>query len=347
MVARYLAAVLPGATVELGRWRRRAAAIPDPVLREHALDALSKHGNIEGAALFAVLAPRRHRRDAVRALVSFQAAYNYLDTLAEQPSSNPVASSRRLHEALLVALDPSSSHLDYYAHHPQRDDGGFLVAIVDTCRAAFASLPSHAVVGPAVVEAAARIVVFQSLNLSHEQGGYSQLEQWARGQTPEGSGLHWFQAAGAAGSSLAVHALIAAAADPDLRPAQAESIQGAYFPWIGALHSLLDSLADVEEDADAGQRNLLGYHAFPAQAALAMKVLTRRACIDADGLGATHWAILTAMAAYYLSSPGAQAPLARPVADGVAQAIGPLVGPALALLRCRRALARLSHGVYR
>jgi tetraprenyl-beta-curcumene synthase len=347
-VARYLATVLPVVTVELRRWRRRAEGIPDPALRALALDALSKRGNMEGAALFAALAPRGHRRDTVRALVSFQTAYNYLDTLAEQPSSCPVANSRRLHEALLVALDPSSSHLDYYAHHPQRDDGGFLTAIVDTCRAAFASLPSHAAVGPAVVESAARIVAFQSLNLTHAQGGHSQLEDWARGQTPEGSGLHWFQTAGAAGSSLAVHALIAAAAaDPDVRPAQAASIQGAYFPWIGALHSLLDSLADVEEDAAAGQRNLLAYHDTPAQAAFAMKILARRACAAADSLGAPHRVILTAMVAYYLSSAGASAPRARPVGDGVTAAIGPLHRPAVALFRCRRVLARLSHGAYR
>jgi tetraprenyl-beta-curcumene synthase len=347
MVARYLATVLPGVTVELRCWRRRAGWIPDPVLRAHALDALSKRGNMEGAALFAALAPRGHRRDTVRALVSFQTAYNYLDTLAEQPSSDPVANSRRLHEALLVALDPACTHLDYYAHHPQCEDGGFLTAIIDTCRAALELLPSHAVVGPAIGESAARIVAFQSLNLTSAQGGHSQLEDWAQTQTPEGSALDWFQTAGAAGSSLAVHVLLAAAADPDLTSAQVASLQGAYFPWICALHSLLDSLVDVDEDDAAGQRNLLGYHSSPAQAAFAMKILAQRASAAADAQGARHRVILTAMATYYLSSPGAQAPLARPVADAVAQAVGPLTRPALALFRCRRALARLSDGAYR
>ena len=346
-VAGYLATVLPGVTVDLCRWRRRAERIPDPVLRVHALDALSKRGNMEGAALFATLAPLRHRRETVRALVAFQTAYNYLDTLAEQPSASPVANSRRLHEALLVALDPDASHLDYYAHHPRREDAGFLTALVETCRSAFGSLPSYATVTPAIFESAARIVGFQSLNLTDPQGGHEQLEQWARLQVPRDSALHWFQTAGAAGSSLVVHALIASAADPDLSEEQVLAVQDAYFPWICALHSLLDSLVDVAEDEAAGQRNLLSYHDSPARSAFAMNVLARRALAAAALNPPRHRVILTAMITYYLSSPNAATPDARPVADAVAQAIGPLARPALELFRLRRVLAGLLHGGYR
>ena len=252
-------------------------SIPDPALRSLALGALSKRGNIEGAALFAVLAPRDRRRETVRALVAFQTAYNYLDTLAEQPSEDPVANGRQLHRALLVALESAASHPDYYALYPLRQDGGLLTALVDTCRAALATLPSHAAVSEAAWAAAARIVAFQSLNLTEWQGGHEQLERWARRHTPRRSGLDWWQTAAAGGSSLAVHALIAAAASPAVQPREVEAIDAAYFPWIGALHSLLDGLVDVAEDERAGQRNLLSYHASPAQAALAMRLLAQRA----------------------------------------------------------------------
>src|ERR1700722_5150743 len=212
-VVRYLTSIFPLVRRELAHWQARACDIPDPVLRSDAIEGLSKRGNLEGAALFAVLAPRSHRRETVRAVVAFQTAYNYLDTLAEQTSSDPIANGRQLHQALLVPLDPATRQPDYYALHPQREDGGFLAALVDTCRTALAALPSYAVVSRVCSAAATRIVSFQSLNLTERQGGHDALERWARQQAPKGSGLDWWQAAAAEGSSLAVHALIATAAN--------------------------------------------------------------------------------------------------------------------------------------
>lgn len=348
-VARYLTSILPRVTRELAHWRAGARRIPDPALRRLALQALSKRGNMEGAALFAVLAPRARRRETVRALVAFQTAYNYLDALAEQPSAEPASNGRRLHEALLVALDPTAAHADYYAHHPQSQDGGYLAELVDSCRSAFLTLPSHRAVSTAAWAAAARIVAFQSLNLTREQGGHDALERWARYQTPAGLGLDWWQTAAAGGSSLAVHALIATAANPDVQPSEAAAIEGAYFPWTCALHSLLDSLVDIDEDERAGQRNLLSYHASPQQAAFAMKMLAQRASAAARGLpdAPHHGVILTAMATYYLSSPEASMPGARATSAKVAATLGPLVPPALLLFKARRLAARLTHGAYR
>jgi tetraprenyl-beta-curcumene synthase len=346
-VMRYLTSILPLVRRELAYWQARAREIPDPVLRSVAGEGLSKRGNLEGAALFAVLAPRSHRRETVRALVSFQAAYNYLDTLAEQASTDPIANGRQLHQALLVALDPVARQPDYYALHPQREDGGFLSAIVDTCRSALATLPSYGVVSPICSAAAARIVAFQSLNLTEPQGGHEELERWARNRTPEDSGLDWWQAAAAEGSSLAVHALIATAADPDVRRRDVEAIDAAYFPWICALHSLLDSLVDVAEDERAGQRNLLSYHASTGQAALAMQNLAQRATNATRDLsaGLQHRVILIAMVSSYISSPEASTPYARVIAASVVGAAGPLLPSALRLFKIRRALTRVSGGV--
>jgi tetraprenyl-beta-curcumene synthase len=347
-VVRYLTTVLPAVTRELRHWQTEARLIPDPALRANALEALGKRGNIEGAALFAVRAPRSHRRQSVRALVAFQTAYNYLDTLAEQPSADPVANGAQLHQALLTALDPPAEHPDYYAHHPSRRDGGFLVALVEACRGAFTTLPSHTTTASAASDAAARIVAFQSLNLTEQQGGHGELERWARLQTPGGSGLDWWQTAGAGGSSLAVHALIAAAANPSLDLGEVAAIEHAYFPLICALHSLLDSLVDVAEDQRAGQRNLLSYHGSAGRTAFAMKMLARRCAAAVSRLpdAMTHQVILTAMASYYLSSPDASTPDASTTVAGVAAVLGRPVGPALALFRGRRLAGRVTHGSY-
>lgn len=340
-VARYLTSVLPLVRRELTHWQDRAREIPDPVLRSHAALGLSKRGNLEGAALFAVLAPRSRRRETVRALVAFQMAYNYLDTLAEQPSADPIANGRQLHQALLDAIDPTTTHADYYALHPHGEDGGFLVAIVDRCRTALATLPSYATVASCASSAAARIVAFQSLNLTARQGGHEALERWARSEAAEAPGLHWWQTAAANGSSLAVHALIAAAAESNVRQQDVQAIEAAYFPWICALHSLLDSLVDVAEDHQAGQRNLLSYHASAAQAATAMAHLAQRATDAIPGLpdDLRHRVILIAMVSYYLSSPEASTPDGSAIATSVAGAVGPLLAPALGLFKARRALS--------
>jgi len=218
--------VLPRAASALHLWRRRAVRIADPALRAVALDALAKRGNLEGAAAFAAFVPRRRRGAAVRALIAFQAAYNYADMLAEQPGADPVANARRLHEALLVALDPAAAHLDYYALCPGCDDGGYLDEIVDACRAALRELPSSAAVAEPARRAAARIVAFQSLS----QGERDELERWARSLPAAAAGLAWWESAAAAGSSLGVHVLIMAAAPPGVKATKLAALQDAYFP---------------------------------------------------------------------------------------------------------------------
>ncbi len=160
-VVRYLLAILPLASGELTHWQTRAAAIPDPKLRQSALQTLCKRGNIEGAALLATLAPAAQRRATVRALVALQTAYNYLDGLSELPSEDPTANADQLHRALPAALRPGAAHADYYAHNPQREDGGYLHALVEACRDALARLPSYATVAPFALAAAARVVDFQ------------------------------------------------------------------------------------------------------------------------------------------------------------------------------------------
>ena len=84
------------------------------------------------------------------------------------------------------------------------------------------------------------------------QLGRNQVEEWARGEA-EGTGLEWRELlAGAASSVLALHALIAAAADPRTTPAEAEEIASAYLCICVPL-TLLDGLVDHDEDTRAGE----------------------------------------------------------------------------------------------
>jgi len=348
-VVRYLLLVLPSVRRELAQWRTRAGEIPNANLRRAASQALAKRGNIEGAALFATLAPAVYRRRTVRALVAFQTAYNYLDALSELPSEDPVANGEQLHQALRIALQPGAAHPDYYAHNPDRGDGGYLTAIVDVCREAVAGLPSYALVAQTAREAAARIVDFQALNLSEEQGGHDVMERWAREATPAAGGLEWWETAAGAGSSLAVHALLAAAAtDLPLDRWDAREIDRAYFPWVGALHTLLDSLVDRREDQEGGRRCLLSYYRSPREEAARLASLALRSGDRIARLPSphSHRAIVAAMCSYYLSAPECDTAEAQLITRVLTRAVGPQLSVAIAMFRARRLAAGFTRGGY-
>jgi tetraprenyl-beta-curcumene synthase len=336
---RYWLLVFPRTCIELRRWRRRAAQIGDSALRRAAFEALGKRANIEGAAAFAAVMPGRRRGQVVRALVAFQAIYNYVDLLAEQSSSEPVLNARHLHAALLVALEPGAPHRDYYACHGQREDGGYLAEMVDACRSALSALPSGATVAAPARGAAARIVAFQSLSLGERDG----LERWVRSQRATGSGLMWWEAAASAGSSLAVCALLAAAAAPSLRAGDVAAIEAAYFPWVGALHSLLDSVVDEAEDAATGQLSLVGCYRSMPEAAVGMRWLALRALQAARALpaGRRHALLVVAMACNYLSAPEVSAPDGLALAQAVRDTLGAIAGPVLLVFRIRLLASRV------
>ncbi|HXQ00445.1 MAG TPA: DUF2600 family protein [Solirubrobacteraceae bacterium] len=332
----YWTCVFPRVCINIAGWRRMARRIPDPELRRLALAALEKRGNIEGAAAFAAFTPLRWRARVTTATCTFQAAYNLLDLLGEQPSPDPVLDGRRLHEALVYALDPYGTPLDWYEHHPQREDGGYLNHLVEQCRRAFVGLPSHELVGERARAGAARIVAFQSLNLSESQGDHTGLEQWALQATPPGTELRWWETAAAAGSSLGVYALIGAAAETGLNAHEADAIDRAYFPWVGCLHSLLDNLIDKREDEAAGHRSLVEYYG-PLRAAQRMSWLAERAERAASDLahGRRHTTILTAMIANYLSTTEAQSDQLTPVSEAVLATAGPLTAATLFVFKLR------------
>jgi tetraprenyl-beta-curcumene synthase len=340
--ARYWLLVFPRVSSELRHWRRSAARIGDPGLRRLALSALEKRSNMEGAAAFAAFVRFGPRRDVVQALVAFQAIYNHVDMLAEQRGGDQEARARALHEALLPALEPGAAEPACRAHALQsgRDDEGHLAEMIETCRWALSRLPGFSAASPTVRAAARRIVAFQSLSLG-EQG---KLEAWALHETLPGSGLDWWETAAAAGSSLSVHALIAASASPALSRQGIEAIDGAYSSSIGALHSLLDSAVDEAEDAQARQFSLIGCYRSRQEAAVRLGELTERAIDAARGLpdGRMHAVVATAMACSYLGECERTDAQAGAVAPAVRGSLGDLSRPILRVFALRRLAARLA-----
>ena len=333
----YQARVLPLVGREQQRWRLVAEAIPDPVLRGHAVAALEdKAANVEATAVFAILAPRPARATAIRAMAALQIAIDYLDTLGEQEVEEPLENGLRLHRSLVAALTPGAEPGDWYRFHPQSDDGGYLASLIGRCQDSVAVLPSAAAILPLAQRAARRCGEGQSY--THAAGGdVGALERWAV-ELEGPPGYRWWEVAAGACSSVAAHALIAAAADPGATAAEGELIAAAYFPPAGALTVLLDDLVDLDEDVASGEHNYVSYYPSAEAAADSMALIAARAEAATEQLRQRrrHAAILAGIAGFYLSDPGARTPFARPIRGRLLEAFGPGARFLAAALRLRR-----------
>lgn len=340
----YWLTIYPRVAAELRRWRARAATIPDPMLRAHALGALrEKRRHAEGAAAFAILAPRSRRPGVIRFLVAFQAMYDYLDTISENGDGDPFADTLQLHAALTDALMPGVAHSHPYALHPQDDDGGYVAAFLEVCREACLTLPAFPVVSPLVREAAQAARESQGYNhaLPSAPPGFlsDAVEPWAARHGGTAHGLTWWEVVGATGSSLTILAQVAAAADPRLQPRERDAIRDVYDPWGSAVLALVDSLVDQTRDSDDDTHSLVARYGSRQLAAdrvagfagHALDLTSRTAQPD------RHALIVATMIALFATNPEARAPHAQEALRSALAAAGPRgVLPYLALKLHRR-----------
>ena len=348
---RYWLEVFPRLQQELRAWTRQAQQIPNAILRQLALQSLhAKRGNIEGAAAFAVFVAPRYQATVLRALIAYQVAFDYLDVLAEQPNGDPIRNGHHLHQALLVASRPSADHVDYYVHNRHKADGGYLRTLVDACRIGLSSLPSYGAVARSVHTASARIVAYQSLNHGDAKGSHYAFEQWAREQTRTykarfaATDLKWWEIGAAAGSSLSIFALIAAAAGSTMQSSQIAAIEDAYFPWIGALNSLFDSFLDQHEDAAPHQNQLLNYYASNEEAMERLQAIMTGAMQHTQRLptATEHTMMLAAMTSFYLSA--AKELLIQDIEeDPLLKTMGILATPLALTFRLRRGVRQVGR----
>jgi tetraprenyl-beta-curcumene synthase len=288
----YVITVLPRVRRELRRWRKLAEAIPDPERRRRALAALEeKRSNTEAVAVFAILAPLRQRRAVLRAIVPLQLAIDYRDVLEE-------AGEEAQPDSFLTALDCG------WVREVERLAG---------CSA----------VAPILRAAVARCAEGQRRTHAAAGGDSAELERWASGLDPS-SAYCWWELAAGASSSVAAHALIAAAAEAT-SAGTAALIDAAYNPPIGALTVFLDDLVDLEADRAAGEHNYLAYYEAPEEAAerLAWIAAQAGARIDALPHPSRHRAILAGVGAFYLGSPDLQDGYSAPIRRRLLAALGP------------------------
>jgi len=299
---------IPNVRRELNRWRERALLIPDPALRTDALETLRReHMNAHGAALFAVL-PRKRNRALLRLLVAYQVALDYLDTVTERPAPDELAYGNRLHRSLVDALDPGAGPTDYYGERPWEDDGGYLRALVEACQRGCASLPGYPAVRSYALTAASNLSVQVLNHLTDAADRDAALRAWSDDDGRRYSELRWFERSGAASSTLGIYALLAAAARR-LRAEEARAIDAAYHPTVCLLCTLMDSLADYDEDRASGAHSYVAHYGSAAVATERIADLIPEALADVRRLpsGSRHVVIVSGMVAMYLAAQGSPA----------------------------------------
>ena len=264
-------------------------------LRRHGRLPAEKAKNAEAVAVFATLAPRARRAAAVRAIVALQVAIDLRDELEEAGGGGAAPEAL----ARIERLDQQ-------------------------WRLEVATLPAHDAVLPRLEAAVERCEEGQLQTHGAGAAGPDPLERWAIGLGPA-AGFRWWEVAGGASSSVAAHALIAAAADPGTTAATAALVDAAYHPPVGALTVLLDDLVDREADLAVGEHNYLDYYDSAGEAADRLGVLADRAEASIALLpnSGRHRAILAGVAGYYLSSPAAATAYAQPIRGRLLSALGP------------------------
>ena len=274
-----------------------------------------KAKNAEAVAVFATLAPRSARATVVRAIVALQVAIDLRDELEESngaPGGGVTARIERLeHEWRLNAATLPS----YDAVLPQ------LERAVERCRQG--QLHTHLAAGQEP----------------------ESLERWALDLEAPAE-YRWWEVAAGASSSVAAHALIAAAANPGTSAGAAALIDVAYQPPVGALTVFLDDLVDREEDHAAGEHNYLAYYERSEDAAARLALIASRAEAALTPLprASRHRAILAGVAGYYLSSPAARTPYAQPIRSRLLEVSGPETRILAAFARLRRSRERKRPG---
>jgi tetraprenyl-beta-curcumene synthase len=343
-VGRELSWGLPLTIHELRRWRARALRIPSSDVRQVALLALDrKRANTHGAALFAVI-PQKRSRALLRLLTTYQVLWDFLDSLSETWHGLTPADILHLHHALVNAIDSREPIRDYYARLGLPDDGGYLRSLVEACRGCCRALPSFHKVAPILHTEAKRIGV-QAINHATEPAQIPlALRAWVTREYPGAHEVAWFEIAAAAGANLAIYALFALAAETRCSTECIEKTYHAYFPWTGALATMLDGFVDQFDDAQHGEHCYVTYYQSPDDATTQISRLVRRCLAETHFLenSERHTIVAASMVAMYLSRDSARTPLLSKASQQMAQAGGSLTCALLPVLRLWRVANKTS-----
>ncbi|PSL44498.1 tetraprenyl-beta-curcumene synthase [Salsuginibacillus halophilus] len=252
--------IIPMVHKELKVWREHAKTIPNDTFREQALlGVYEKSFHCEGGGAYAMLS-NRNQAAAVKFIVAYQTICDYLDNLCDKSDAQDPDDFRAMHEALQQALDPEAERTDYYRYREEKDDNGYLHALVDACREAAQAMPGFSSAQPAMEELSAYYRDLQVYKHVKEEDRLPLLKAWFERHEPFLPSMYWFEFAAATGSTMGLYSLAGYAAGDEISEETAQQVKNGYFPWVQGLHILLDYFIDQEEDRQDGELNFCFYY---------------------------------------------------------------------------------------
>jgi len=299
-VYRYVKPVLER---EFSAWYKRAQTIPDPELRKQALASMdTKKFHCEGGAVYAAQIPSFADR-LVPLIVAYQTISDYLDNLCDRSTSLDPDDFRQLHKSMQDALTPGAPIQDYYCYRQEKDDGGFLASLVQSCQKQIAKLPSYSIVQSRVLELSLLYSDLQVYkHIAHDKRE-AELFAWWQKYQPHYPQILWQEFAAVTGSTIGIFALLCLACEPSVEDEHMKALNQSYFPWICGLHILLDYLIDLEEDRIGGDLNFVSYYLSDEEAYQRLEYFVEQAKASAKDLpnAAFHNMIVDGLVTFYLA----------------------------------------------
>lgn len=299
----YILSVLPKVNRLLKQWSSIALCCPEPELRLQAMASLkNKAFHCQGGAVFAVDG-QSCDQDLLGLIIAYQTLCDYLDNLCDRAGQTDGRAFRQLHQSLVDALDPGLSPSNYYEYFHLHDDGGYIEALVAECRRQVLLLPSYSLVRDDILRLTGWYCELQVRKHLSWDVREKELQDWVAGSLPPFPGLLWNELAAATGSTLAVFALFKLAGREHLNRELVDKTLQAYFPWICALHILLDYFIDQQEDRVGKDLNFTFYYSSELQMMNRLKTCVHEARCCAASLPESIFdiTVVEGLLAMYLS----------------------------------------------
>lgn len=252
--------IFPQVHKELQAWKERAQNIPNQELRNQALASIEdKTFHCEGGAIYAILAGEEWK-EAIRFIVAYQTISDYLDNLCDRSTSLAPEDFRQLHLSMLDALVSENERKDYYAFRSEKDDGGYLNALVQTCQKSLAKMSDYKLIAPYTYELSSIYGDLQVHKHVKIEERIPRLQNWFDTYKHRWNDLSWYEFSACSGSTLGIFCLVSYGFGNYLNKELAKQIYNSYFPYMQGLHILLDYYIDQEEDLEEGDLNFCTYY---------------------------------------------------------------------------------------
>jgi tetraprenyl-beta-curcumene synthase len=163
------------------------------------------------------------------------------------------------------------------------------------------------------------------------------LKRWVATEYPGQQHTRWWELSGAASAPLAIHALLALAAEPACSPQQVTRTYLAYTP-LSAATTMLDSYVDRQQDRETGDHSYIAHYPDEQDALAGVRTLVMTSLTGVCELpeGHRHAVIAASMIAMYLSKQTVPAPDLRAGTRTFLHAGGSLTRLLLPILRAWR-----------